>query len=623
MELISRNITKKYDVAVVGGGMAGICAAMAAARHGARVALIQNRPMLGGNASSEIRMHICGANCQISKKDVNETGILLELLLANKSVNPRFNYNLWDAVLIDKVNTTPGLDLYLNTVMHRVKTEGDKIKSVTCYRQTTEQTFVFEAPYFIDATGHGTLGFFAGADWRSGSEGREEFGECLAPGQPTDAVMGNTLLFKAVNAGHPVKFVKPGFANTYTEEQLKHRIHYNYRGVLNGDVTSEDKSGRAAGLPELYNVDYGYWWLEIGNDSGDIIAHGEEIRDELMKCLWGIWDHIKNGGEHGAANYDLAWCGIVPGTRDSRRLVGDYLLNENDIEANRVFDDAVAYGGWPMDVHSAGGFHDLGHSPSTVYNFDGLYTIPYRSYYSHNICNLFMAGRDISATKMGMSSARVMATCAVGGQAAGTAASLCVRHGCSPRELGRGHIRELQTTLIRDDCYIPGFGNNDEKDIARLARVSAGSERPGFECGKVINGVTRRIGGESNCWQSDGIREGGETLRLELKEARKISEVRVIFDPDLSCEMVITLSGKKQDQQIPVLPPELIKDYSVRLTMGGRTVAVSDVSENCVRLAVHKFPGVEADAVEIVCRATYGAPDAHVYEVRIYEENQD
>lgn len=220
MELISRNITKKYDVVVVGGGMSGVCAAIAAARHKASVALVQNRPMLGGNASSEIRMHICGANCQISKKDVNETGILLELLLANKRVNPRFNYNLWDAVLIEKVKSTPGLDLYLNTVMHKVITEGNKIKAVVCYRQTTEQTFTFEAPYFIDSTGHGTLGFFAGADWRGGSEGREEFSEKLAPEKPTDALMGNTLLFKAVNLGYPVKFIKPDFAYTFTEEHL-------------------------------------------------------------------------------------------------------------------------------------------------------------------------------------------------------------------------------------------------------------------------------------------------------------------------------------------------------------------------------------------------------------------
>ena len=165
----------------------------------------------------------------------------------------------------------------------------------------------------------------------------------------------------------------------------------------------------------------------IFRDYNDIIEDAEDIRDELIKCVYGVWDHLKNGGDHGAQNLDLDWVGIVPGYRESRRLEGDYILTENDIRANRIFPDAVAYGGWAMDIHTPGGLHDLDRQPSNVLNFEGAYTIPYRCYYSRNMENLMMAGRDISASKIAFSSVRVMGTCAIGGQAVGTAAAMAVQ----------------------------------------------------------------------------------------------------------------------------------------------------------------------------------------------------
>lgn len=427
--------------------------------------------------------------------------------------------------------------------------------------------------------------------------------------------MGNTLLFKAVNCGQPVPYRCPDWAIRFTEEQLKHRVHYSFVGTLSNDGLTADKG--KGGLPELYCVDYGYWWLELGGDSGDIIGNAEEIRDELMRSLWGIWDHIKNGGDHGAENYDLQWCGIIPGTRDSRRLVGDYLLNENDILANRVFDDAVAYGGWPMDVHTPGGLHDTDFAPSYVINFDGIYTIPWRSYYSANIDNLIMAGRNISATKMGMSSTRVMATCAVGGQAAGTAAAMCAARRCTPRALG-GEIDQLQQNLLRDDCYIPGLRNTDESDLARTAVIWAATAQDGYAAEQITSGVTRRVGETSNLWRSIGLGEENAKLRLTLAAPTEVHEVRIVFDPDLSRDMVISLSAKKQAQQLDVLPPVLVKCYTLRLLRDSAVVASVTVDENRLRLAVHRFDGIKADAIELACDETYGAPDAGVYEVRIY-----
>lgn len=362
MEYLNRKCRAQYDVVVVGGGMSGICAAIASARQGAKTALVQGRAMLGGNASSEIRMHICGANCQMAKPDVNEGGILLELLLENKRLNPRYNFNLWDAILLDKVQAEPGLTLYLNTVMHEVHTEGSRITEIVCYRSTTEQTFTFAADIFLDCTGHGTLGYFAGAKCRMGSEGRAEFDEAHAPETPTDALMGQQLFFSRPSTAASLSpIVVPTGPSASPRSSSSTASTTALVGTLSNDGLTADKG--KGGLPELYCVDYGYWWLELGGDSGDIIGNAEEIRDELMRSLWGIWDHIKNGGDHGAENYDLQWCGIIPGTRDSRRLVGDYLLNENDILANRVFDDAVAYGGWPMDVHTPGGLHDTDFAP--------------------------------------------------------------------------------------------------------------------------------------------------------------------------------------------------------------------------------------------------------------------
>lgn len=606
----------EYDVVVIGGGMSGICAALAAARHGARTALVHDRHVLGGNASSEIRMHICGASENLAKPDLEESGILHEIMLDNKSRNDYYNFSIWDMVLFSTVKRQKNLTVYLSTAMESCEMgEGSTIRSIDAYQLTTETHWKISGKVFIDCTGNATLGYYAEAEFRTGSEGRDEFGEPDVPGQPNKERMGNTLLFKAVDRGHPVAFKKPDFARTFTEEELKYRTHSAVHGAqIKGEV---DKAYVRMTSFSTSSVDYGYWWIELPGETDDIIDEYEQIRDELVSCIYGIWDHLKNGGDHGAENYDLEWVGMLPGSREGRRLIGDYILNENDILSNRQFEDAVAYGGWPMDIHTAKGLYDFDELPSRVISFDGAYTIPYRSYYSKNISNLMMAGRDISASKMAMGSTRVMGTCAVGGQAVGTAAALCIKYDCDPRG-AQEHMRELQQMLLKDDAYIPGIWNEDPKDLARRAKVTATSAREGCPPENVINGISRDEDGHRNLWISGKGRTEGEMLTLHLADRQPVSEVHLTFDSNFHYPIKITLSRKRQAQQRIGVPPELIRDYTVTLWQGDKKAAKQTVTENVQRKNIVTFPTTECDRVTVMVHKTNGSNEAHIYEIRVY-----
>lgn len=296
---------KNYDVIVVGGGISGVCAALSASRCGVNVALIQNRPVLGGNASSEVRMHICGADYHASRENARETGIIEEILLDNRLSNFQHSFSVLDTVLWEKATYQENLDLYLNTHMTEVNVIDNRIHAIKAEQLTTERRFEFTASTFIDTSGDATLAFKAGADIRIGRESRYEYNEKLAPEQADKIMMGNTIMFESKDMGQPVLFKKPFWVNTYTEDDLKSRCHR--------DITA------------------GYWWVELGGSHLDTISDGEKIRDELLKAVYGIWDHIKNGGDHGAENYALDWVCMLPGKRDSRRIIGDYVLNSNDL----------------------------------------------------------------------------------------------------------------------------------------------------------------------------------------------------------------------------------------------------------------------------------------------------
>ena len=611
-----------YDLIVVGGGMSGLCAAIAAAKHGSHVALIHARPVLGGNASSEIRIHISGADQSLKQPDYAEGGMLYELMLENKKANPNYCYSIWDMVLFDAVKKQKNLEVYFNTVMYDAEAENDTITAIYCVQETTEMRFKLTAPLFVDATGNGTLGYYVGAEFRQGSESRKETNEPHAPEEANNERMGNTILLRAVDMGHPVEFTPPAFAKPLTEEMLKKRIHCaKMRDHIDVSESPDPEEYKRTSMTSSACNDYGYWWLELMGDGEDIIPDYEKIRDDLMGYCYGLWDHIKNGKEglhdHESENFALVWVGALPGMRESRRLMGDYMLSECDVLEHRIFDDAVCYGGWCVDLHAPHGLLDFDRLPSDCNFYRGVYTIPYRSYYSRNIKNLFMAGRDISTTKLGLASTRIIGCCAIGGEAVGIAAALCKKYGCNPREL-MPHIRELQQLILKDDGYLPGYINTDAADHALRATFTATSAKANGAPAQVINGISRKIENETNAWISDGIREGGEVLTMTLDAPQTLSQLRLTFYSDFAYPIRVTMAPNRQKQQRDGVPAELIKDYTVVLKKDGKVVREIEVKGNYQRHNVLDFEPTLCDTAEIRVLSTNGIGDAWIYEVRAY-----
>jgi hypothetical protein len=480
-----RDVVKEtFDVVVAGGGVAGVCAAVAAARHGCKVALVQDRPVLGGNSSSEIRVPPGGA--ATPNPWARETGIVEELQVEDRARNhdPIWEgtmSSIWDLVLYEWCRREPNIRLFLNTSVRKaVMASSGKIAAALCAQLGSEKVFELSADVFIDCTGDGSLGAAAGAEFRQGREARSEFGESLAPETADSKTQGSSLFLRARDVGRPVPFTPPPWAEDYpTEESLLKRSHgvfkrreYSGSASLSG---SEDESHWKREFA-------GYWWIEIGAPY-DTITDNAAIRDELLRHVLGVWDHIKNHGNHEAENLALDGIGMVPGKRESRRLMGDHVLTENDVRDHPLFPDRVAYGGWFIDVHTMGGILAKGQPPEALCGNPDLgdklrvepYSIPFRCLYSRNVENLLMAGRDFSCTHIGLGSPRLILTCAVMGQAAGTASAICVKKGATPRRVGKEHISLLQQMLLKDDCFLPDLPNQDPDDLARSAKATATS----------------------------------------------------------------------------------------------------------------------------------------------------
>lgn len=556
-------------------------AAITAARHGARVALVQDRPVLGGNASSEIRMHICGAH----GPNTRETGLLEELLLENHYRNYEPNYSIWDSVLYGKAQYQKNLALFLNCSVNRAEMDGSRLAAVEGWQLTTETRHIIRAALFADCSGDGILAPLTGAEYRLGREARAEFGESIAPEASDRKTMGLTCLFQAREHDRPQPFIPPDWAYTFQKP--------------------EDLRGRGVEIRKT-----NFWWMELGGDQ-DSIHDTERLREELVRIALGVWDYIKNRSGQDVENWALDWLGFLPGKRESRRYVGDHLLTQNDIESEGRFDDLVAYGGWTMDDHFPAGFRHP--KAGTIFHpAPSPFGIPYRSLYSRHVANLFCAGRNHSATHCAMSATRVMGTTSVMGQAVGTAAALAVRDGLTPRGVYEKRLRELQQTLMDDDAYLPWHTRAvAERSVRARLRASEGDPEP------LRNGVDRPVGKADNGWTGTP----GAWVQYEFDGLCPVSGVRLVFDSQLDRKDPSGGGSRAQNMRYCYardaapwrVPETLVKSFRIEARRAdGSWHVVHRVDNNYQRLV--RVPiSAEASGVRWVAETTWGSPDAHLF----------
>ena len=542
------------DICVVGGGLSGLIAAVSAARHGAKVLLMQDRPMLGGNASSEIRMWVRGA----AGLENRETGIIQELELENIYRNPSMKYNLWDSVLYELAINEPNLTLLLNCSCLGCEMKDGQITSVTGWQLNTYLFHTVEAKIFLDCSGDSILAPLSGARYRMGREAREEFDEYAAPETADKCTMGSSVLIQARQTDHACPFTPPSFACCYPDDESMYLKNH-----------------------DIIGTGVNFWWIELGGED-DTILDGQRINEELLRMAYGVWDHIKNHGDHGMENWELEWIGFLPGKRESRRYEGPWILSQRDLEEGRHFEDAVAFGGWTMDNHNPKGMKFMGYS-SVHITPKVPYEIPFRCLYSVNVPNLMFAGRNISATHMAMSSTRVMATCSVIGQAAGTGAALAIRHGCLPADVTAHHIKELQQQLLEDGCFIPGL----TRSLSGNADVCLPDEAKAI----LENGWERPHNQEANTIAVPD----GEALNVTLRSPART--LRLALDPDFSRDSISDVSQYRKfamrahvewpEKQVS-MPANLLRACRAVFTDADGRETVTEVREN--RKALLRIP---------------------------------
>ena len=569
--------TIECDLCVIGGGLAGMCAAISAAREGASVVLMHERAVLGGNASSEIRMWVCGSFGENNR----ETGILEEINLENAYRNPTKSFAVWDTVLYEIVKKEKNITLLLNcTCMDAKSTTGEfsdgrsvRIDEVTGYQMTTQCFFDVKAKMYSDCSGDSILAPLCGAEFRIGREGRDEFGEDTQVATPDNMTMGMSCLIGARELTEPIEYIAPSFAKELCDEDFKGK-----------------------GL-NIYDDRENFWYLELGGNR-DSIGDSEEIRDELMTLSTGTWDYVKNKADFDAKNWELEFLGFLPGKRESRRLIGEYIITERDISNNVVFEDEVAFGGWPLDDHFPGGFYHKG-STNTSYEVNPPYSLPYRALYSKNVENLFFAGRNISMTHTAMSSIRVMATCALLGEAVGRAAAIAAKHGLTPHGVYLNKLGELQESLMHGDCFLPSK-KRKISDICKSATLNAPDIlRNGEDRAHTLYGTDE----ESATY----VAREGEEITYRFDKAL-INEVRLTFDSDLNRNTLEGSHCERTHGTRPLhklsspkyhLPTTLCKSFALYGELNGERFELYSESENRKR-SYNVGVGRELDSLILV-----------------------
>ena len=560
-----RTLEYNVDLCVVGGGMSGLCCAIAAARHGIKVALIQDRAVLGGNASSEIRMWIGGAH----GKDNREGGIIEEIFLENFYQNPSLKYPIWDSVLYEKAILEENITLLLNSSCLDATMDKNRIVSVKAWQSNAETFHVVHAKYFADCSGDSILCPLTNAEYMYGREAKAEFGESIPPDVADKKTMGMSCLFQIRETDHKVEFTPPSWAYKYeTDADLPYKDH--------------DKGNN-------------FWWIEIGGE-WDCIHDTDKCRDELLKICYGVWDHMKNRGEHGVDNWELEWIGFLPGKRESRRYIGKYIVTQNDVEAEGRFDDIVAYAGWTMDDHFPEGFYYRAGHPTIYHPAPQPWGLPLRCMISKNIENLVFAGRNISVTHAALSSSRVMATCAILGQALGTAVALATESGKSVEDVD---IAKLQQTLMEDDCYIP-WHRRELPALTKNAYCSAEIVR---------NGLDR---GEKNLW----IGKEGEGIEYIFDGDVDLQEIRLVFDNDMNRKYHNMPCNYPLIQDKFKLPRTLIKEYILEGEDSEGNSFNIHVTDSHQRLVKHNV-GKKVCRLRFIPLSTHGAKDFRLFSFEV------
>jgi hypothetical protein len=441
----------RYDLVVTGGGLAGTCAAIVAARQGLKVALVQDRPVLGGNGSSEVRVWPEG---HTNKEPYPRIGDIVNEILppikkGKGQVLNGVDFSYYDdARKLQVVGAEPNITLFMDHRAVDVVANNDVIQAVIVQSTRTARQKRLKGTWFADCTGDATIGFKAGADYE----------------YKVEQLMGSSNLFSVLDASKEQDVLgceckdKTALTMKYEQGEYEQPVP---RCPWALDLSDKPFPGREGvktfnreGLQAFANM--WYWESGFGKDQ---VADIELIRDHNFRAMYGAWDALKNvDGMY--PNHRLGWAAFIAGKRESRRLMGDVVLDAEDFKQQREFDDAAFPCSWHVDLHFPKQEYQQGfegnefvsdYTRGEEYKYGGLYWAPYRVLYSRNIKNLFMAGRDISVTKSGLGPVRVMKTCGMMGEVVGMAAAVCKQHACTPREVYSNHLDELRA-LMREGC---------------------------------------------------------------------------------------------------------------------------------------------------------------------------
>jgi len=456
-----------------------------------------------------------------------------------------------------------------------------------------------------------------------GREDREAFNESLAQTQCDSQRLGSTILLQARKHDRPMPFVAPDWARRFSKEDLKLRLY-------------------ATPGEEEPTHEYGYWWAEWGGTL-DTVKDNEVIRDELLAVALGIWNHVKNGppdeadaaDRMSASHWALEWIGFLPGKRESRRFIGQHVLTEHDVLSSREFPDAIAYGGWSLDLHPPAGIDVPDEEPCVQHPVPHLYDIPLSACISETVPNLMFAGRNMSATHVAFSSTRVMATCAVVGQGVGTAAAYAVANNTAVNTLPSDDsaMRAIQQRLLRDDAFLIGRSRNASGEIAQHAVVTASSEQATGPAANIASGFTRCVHGRcgapakrcesgSHRWMSDPTAELPAWVQLEWPEAVTLQELQLVFDTGLHRHLTLSHhDGYTKRMRWGEPQPETVADYRIDVRIKGEWDTIAEVTGNYQRLRRHMVPAApRIQALRVYVLSTNGLNHARVMEVGITGE---